>query len=232
MRRPDDFLSSCAVLRAPRIARLPILLIAALAGLYAQAVAAQTPPTVTLTGTTVTASNVHPGGKVAFFGIGMSTLGFEAAARRSATIVTASDPGGVATLTLSQTMPFKMVWVVVDLYSGQYKLQTPAGFPLITSTRSWTVRTAPNGTVKQLVGPSIHLDAVYVEGANAWTLQVYDNWPVDHAEEDGVIAIQASDFASVTSGVSAPTDFATSGLLVVVDRFDMSVHVQQFGGGQ
>lgn len=240
MRRPDDFLSSCAVLRASRLARLPILLIAALASLYARAVAAQTPPpdmpVVVLTSTTVTATHAHPGGKVLFYGVGLETGAFESMARRWSTMVT-SDGNGSASLTLDDPMLGKMIWVVADLHSGQYTIATPDGFPILSPERAKTFRTAPSGTIKQLMSPGSNVDALYIAATDhAWTLQTKDGWSLDRdGAGDGVTVIEAHDFTPLISGDSAPTDFTTGASLIVIDFFDMSVYdatLNFSGGGQ
>jgi hypothetical protein len=234
MRRFGDFTSFCAALRPSCARLLTFLCITVLAA----AAAAQTAPGVTLGTDRVTASGVTSGGQVLFFGVGVETGAFESITRRWSTVVTDSDHDGVAELVLNQPMPWKMAWAVVDLQSGQYAVKSPAGFPLLKPARAKTFRLKPGGTVQQLVSPGPHVDAIYVAGGSASLLQTSDGWSLDRdGTANGTCVIEAHDFTPLISGGSAPADFASGGVLVVVDHYDLSVFAvritaEMLGGGQ
>src|SRR6185295_15846360 len=88
------------------------------------------PAKVSLQEAAVVVTGVTPGGKVAVFGISRRGLEYVVRVERREEVLLDQDKDGAVTLELGETLPLKSIWVAVDLTRGEFRVASPAGFPL------------------------------------------------------------------------------------------------------
>lgn len=76
----------------------------------------------------VSLSGLTPGGEAVVFGVAVRAMGFHNRVERYAEVL-AADEAGEASLELSEELPPRAVWAVVDLPSGEIATSPTPGFP-------------------------------------------------------------------------------------------------------
>ncbi|MFW6012447.1 MAG: hypothetical protein ACOC92_01920 [bacterium] len=76
----------------------------------------------------VSLSGLTPGGEAVLFGVAVRAMGFHNRVERYAEVL-AADEEGEARLELSEELPPRAVWAVVDLPSGEIETSPTPGFP-------------------------------------------------------------------------------------------------------
>lgn len=85
-------------------------------------------PTMTFAGDAVSLSGLTPGGEAVLFGVAVRAMGFHNRVERYAEVLP-TDDDGEARLELSEELPPRAVWAVVDLPSGAIETSPTPGFP-------------------------------------------------------------------------------------------------------
>jgi hypothetical protein len=102
----------------------------ALVALPLGAAAATGPPTIRFEPQAVVASGLTPGGQVVWFGVAREIADEVTTMVRRDAIAADDDRDGTVRLELTREVPWKSVWIAVDLATGEYAAAAPEGYPL------------------------------------------------------------------------------------------------------
>ncbi|HEX8618382.1 MAG TPA: hypothetical protein VF911_12410, partial [Thermoanaerobaculia bacterium] len=91
------------------------------------------PLQLTISDTTVAVGNVTPGGDVVIFVASVENAGGHFLHRGGAKAFRDDDRDGLVTTGDTRPVPFRSIWVAIDVETGRSAAATPAGFPLQSS---------------------------------------------------------------------------------------------------
>jgi len=176
-------------------------------------------PTITITPTAITATDVTPGTDVAFFGVGLEPKGYHVEVRRWSAVVTDAAHSGTATLTLDAPVTWNVVWIVADLRDGHYAIASTPGFPTMTPPRPrYRLKRDAAGAASRLGYSRPFVDGLYVEAGGAWIVRAGDGDARDaDGKPDGETTIDLLQATPVSAGSQPPHSFHPGGTLLVVD---------------
>lgn len=183
-------------------------------------------PTVTFEPQRVVAKGITPGSRVMFFAVGLDPQGYESNVVRWAQAVTDDARLGTAALELGRKVPWKSIWVVVDLTNNQYTVASPAGFPARPAPLSpGLLRKSASGDVDRLAVERSFADALYVApGGGAWTIEARDGHDTDgDGAADGTTTVALQRMQPVESAGGKASRITPGGLLFVLDFSRMDV---------
>jgi hypothetical protein len=105
------------------------LLLPALAA--AQAPLGAPAPAITFEKSTVAVAGITPKGQAVLFGVAREIAADDVATLvRRSQVLSDDDGDGTVSLDLGEEVPFRSLWVEVDLATGQVTAATPEGYPL------------------------------------------------------------------------------------------------------
>lgn len=176
-------------------------------------------PTISITPTAITATDVTPGTDVAFFGVGLEPKGYHVEVRRWSAIVTDTAHAGTATFTLDAPVTWNVVWIVADLRNGHYAIASTPGFPAITPTRPrYRLKRDAAGSANRMGYSRPFVDGLYVEAGGAWIVRAGDGDERDaDGKSDGETTIDLLHATPLLAGSQTPRNFNPGGTLIVVD---------------
>jgi hypothetical protein len=176
-------------------------------------------PTISITPTAITATDVTPGADVAFFGVGLEPKGYHVEVRRWSAVVTDTAHAGTATLTLEAPVTWNVVWIVADLRNGHYAITSTPGFPAITPTRiKYRLKRDAAGAASRMGYSRPFVDGLYVEAGGAWVVRAGDGDERDaDGKSDGETTIDLLQATPLLAGSQTPHQFNPGGTLLVVD---------------
>jgi len=191
--------------------------------LMAPAFGAQAPavnPVLSFGDQTVIASGMTPKGQVVWFGVSRDpdngTLDWSHDEEITA------DQGGAGTVQLDIGKPVALqsIWFAVDLATGQFAVNAPAGYPL----RQFDLPgNAIPAALNHLAIPRSLLIAVLVRpGVGAWTLRAGDGAVGDSDRvADGKVDIDITQLLPIGGSPGAPKTFSPKDTLLIVDQAQM-----------
>jgi hypothetical protein len=192
---------------------------------FATSAAAAAEIGVTIEKRRVTASGLVPGSSALFFSIGLEPTGYESAVKRWTPIVADDDRNGTATLDTDADVPWKSIWVVVDLTNHKYALVTPDEYPLrAMALPPNAFRRREGSLVNSFVSERTFVDALYVSAnGGAWVLAARD---ADETDADGTadnaVTLIAPQMLRVDGSNEKALEF-TAGLFFAIDVTQMDV---------
>lgn len=173
---------------------------------------------VTVSGSTVTVSNVTPHGSVVFFGVARFVSSHKVDVRNYDATRTDDDGDGVVTYDIQETIPWKSIFVAVDFATGRYAFGTPPGFPQLTLNLSTNPLVATNGQIDHVVVES-HLCELRVvrPGVGTWSQVVADTNKYDEDQLANSIGdLNVGTTVGVGSGAPAPPSALHTGDIVIL----------------
>jgi hypothetical protein len=212
----------------------PYLLLSLLlpAALLAQVLSGPPAPSIALAKSSVTVAGITAKGQAVLFGVAREIAEDDVATLiRRSQVLTDEDGDGAVRLDLDRDVPFRSVWVAVDLATGQFATTTPAGYPLRLvawqgsglergASRSDRVDDARSFAEVLLVRP----------GVGAWQLTVGDGGGNDDdGAADGRIAAALDHMTPVAGTVPPPSRFDPSDVVVLIDPNRMELTVVRAG---
>ena len=183
------------------------------------------PPTVTITASRITVTGVTPGAGVMFFGAGFEPMRDHAVVHRWSTVVTDTDLDGSVFYDLAPSVTWNALWIVADLSSGEYKVASTPGYPVMRASlpRQEFKRTV-GGAVGRFAYSRPTADFLYVVPGGAWTLLARDGEPTDSdLVADGATEVDLTQLQPVVNGELTPEAFVAGGTLFAIDtsRLDL-----------
>jgi hypothetical protein len=202
------------------LASLPCLM---LAGAMAPRLGAQTPvvnPVVSFADHAVIASGMTPKGQVVWFGVmrdfDAGTLDWS----HHEEITTDEGGMGTAQLDIGKPVALESIWFAVDLATGRFAVNAPAGYPL---RRFELARDAiPAARDRLAIRRSLLVVVLIRPGVGAWTLRAGDRAAGDSdGTADGKVDIDLTQLVPIGSSPGAPKSFLPKDTLLVVDQAQM-----------
>jgi hypothetical protein len=182
-------------------------------------------PAVTITPSRITATGISPGGRVLFFGTGFEPKGYHADIHRWSVVITDSSLSGSVFYDLSPAVTWNVLWIVVDINSGNYTVAATPGFPIVRAfLPKGEFRRGGEAAIKTFAYSRSTADILYVVPGAAWTLKVRDGESTDSdASRDGATAVDVGRLQPLVSGTPAPAAFLPGGTLFLIDpaRLDL-----------
>jgi len=184
------------------------------------------PPLITIDETSVKATGVTKSGSAIVFGVARRSLTYYERLEARAEILNDADADGAVRFDVPGDVPWKSVWVAVDLTSGLYDISTPAGFPLeLLEFPGQGLGAALNSL--ETAGEFMELLWVRpaATGAAAWTLAVGDGGASDSDDRsgNGRVRVDVARFRPVGSSPSPPEKFAPGDILVGIDSRALTI---------
>jgi hypothetical protein len=212
---------------------LPILFLALAVSAVAQQPPAPPAPVITFEKNAVVVSGVTAKGQLVLFGVARELAEDDVATvvRRSQ-VLTDDDSDGRVRLDLGKDVPFRSVWVAVDLATGQWTTAAPEGYPL--RLVGWQ----GSGIERRATAPSDRVEdaRTFAEillvrpGLGAWQLTVEDgSGSDDDGAADGKIAASLDRLIPVAGTVAPPARFDPTDVVVLIDPNRMELTVVQAG---
>ncbi|HEY0781753.1 MAG TPA: hypothetical protein VGE98_04800 [Thermoanaerobaculia bacterium] len=195
--------------------------------------AALAQPALTFETQAAVAGGLTPSGPVGWFSVAREiTEEYGTTVRRDA-VVTADAQGG-SRFELDHDLPFKSVWVAIDLTSGAMVAATPPGFPLqqvapATGEVVDSFAGLPDGVQESRAAIEI---LVARPGVGAWGLSVARGGTGDaNAGGSGsTLRASLSSLTAVGTSPPAPTSYAPSDVVVVIDPDTLEIVFSQIPG--
>lgn len=186
---------------------------------FAQAAAATERPSVTITPTTVTASDVTPGTQVAFFGVGVEPKGYHFEVHRWSGVVTDTSRSGSATFTLAKPVTWNVIWIVADLRNGHYTVASTPGFPtMMPELPHFRLKRDTAGAVNQIGYSRPFIDGLYLEAGGAWIVRGADGIDTaGHGKSEGETTVDLLQATPLMTGSEPPHRFHPGGTLLIID---------------
>jgi hypothetical protein len=198
----------------------------------AQAPSGPPAPSIAFAKTSVTVSGITPKGQAVLFGVAREIAEDDVATLvRRSQVLTDDDADGIVRFDLDRDVPFRSVWVAVDLATGQFATAAPEGYPLRQvswrgsgiergASRSDRVDDARSFAEVLLVRP----------GVGAWQLTVGDgSGNDDDGAADGRITAALDRMTPVAGTAPPPARFDPSDVVVLIDPNRMELTVVRAG---
>lgn len=183
---------------------------------------------VTIDGGTVLASGVTPGASVAWIGLSRPDLEFETVYEAHRAQVVDSDSDGLVTLSPAAGVPWKSVFVAVDLANLAYAVVAPEGFEFpLTFLPVGFAPSEVSGPMDEML-LNLHRAEVLVAraGSGAFSEGGWDGGDTDgDTVANDTLMFSAGELDSLATAPTALTTFEAGDLVVVIDSEQMGVNV-------
>jgi hypothetical protein len=194
---------------------------------------AQTPPgaqapAISFQTSSVTVAGVTGKGQVVLFGVAREVAEDDVATvvRRSQ-VLTDDDGDGTVQWDLGRDVPFRSVWVAVDLATGQVAAAAPEGYPLRRVDWRGLGIVRGNSRADRVEDARTFAEVLLVRpGQGAWRLTVVDGSAADDdGAADGKLAAALDRMIPVAGTAGPPARFDPKDVVVLVDpnRLELTV---------
>jgi hypothetical protein len=185
---------------------------------------------VVLTEGAVTVTGASPGSSVIYFAVGLYPTGYEARQAKWSSVVDDTNNDGTTVLTVTEGVPWKSIWVAVDLANGHYGVASPPGFPARTATGNGVdLLKASGGNVTRLArAHRLTQQALWVKpGEAAYVATITDGTASDtDGHVNGQISFDAASMTRLTGATATlHENFEVGGTVFLLDsdRLDLMV---------
>jgi len=211
---------------------IAILVIATVGPLFAAANDPRPAVVVDIQKQQVVASQLTPGTDVLVFGYAAETTGYDRAFAEWHEVVTDADHDGTVTFTSKRSIPWRSIWVVVDLRNAQFGVGAPAGYHVALPTHRRVFSRGAAGLLDHVTSMAPWLSAAYVHpGGGVWLMSASDGQPSDSdGRRDGLTSVALPAFTPLTVPGDRPKEFAPGGVLIVIDPFHMRLDAVRLDG--
>jgi hypothetical protein len=210
------------------------------AGLVGGSAAAVPAPRLVFEAQAVVATGLSPGGQVAWFSIAREIADY------AATVVPRMDIAavagdGTARFALGRNVPFKSIWIAVDLASGAFASGSPAGFPLEqmgwrgagllhNATRADQIDEARSFVVVFLARPHPAAGSSANDGSGAWFAAVGQGSDKDDGSStEGRVTVSLDRLQSVGRSPAPPSHLGANDVVAVIDPTFMEMVLVRAG---
>lgn len=199
--------------------------------------ALQAAPTVTFEPGGVRAGGITAGGKAVLFSVSREGQGFSLRSASREEILEDTDKDGVVLLDLGKAAPFRSIWAVIDLTSGEHTLASPEGYtPTVIELPPGALRgnAGGNGKPDRVDDRRYALEVLVVRpGQGAWRQSLGDGDPDDEdGATNGRIQWATAKGKPVKDGAAAPADFDPGDVIIAIDPVRMEVYTVRLPGGR
>lgn len=184
-------------------------------------------PTLTVSGTTISADGLTPGGPVLFFAIQQVRIPHGTAFRRIERIVTGTSQSGHAQLA-NTPVATAAVWAAIDLTTGRSTAATPDSLDMrAIPSNNRALKSTPEGILNRLaVGRSMVEGVLVRPGGGAWAFTVGDGTANDaDGEVNGHVECRIDQMRPLGASGAPPASFLPSDTLIVIDPARMATTV-------
>jgi hypothetical protein len=189
-------------------------------------------PAITFDKSSVAVAGISPKGKAVLFSVAREVADDDVATvvRRSQVLPDDDGDGGVK-LDLGHDVPFRSVWVAVDLATGQVAAAAPEGYPLRLVNWRGVGIVRGNSHADRVEDARAFAEVLLVRpGAGAWQLTVGDGSAGDDdGAADGKIAAALDRMTPVAGTDPPPARFDPKDVVVLIDPNRMELTVVQAG---
>jgi hypothetical protein len=192
-------------------------------------------PVLTFQKSAVTVAGVSPRGQAVLFGEAREIAEDDVATLvRRSQVLTDDDGDGTVTLDLGRDVPFRSVWVAVDLATGQVAVAAPEGYPLRRVSWRGVGIARGNSHSDRVEDARTFAEVLLVRpGVGAWQLTVGDGSEGDDdGAADGKIAVALDHMTPVAGTAPPPVRFDPRDVVVLIDPNRMELTVVQAGNPQ
>ncbi len=172
-----------------------------------------------------------PGASVVLLGAGREVVAMSPVVRSADGLVTV-ERDGAAFFDPGWPIPDRSIWAAVDTATGEVTVSTPyPGLPtetvLTTPPPTGTLEADATGTLVRLHLETAVMHVVLVRpGVGAWSATAGDGAGFDEDETaDGVLTLVPSGFSPLDEARPAPTAFAPTDVLVLLNPFTQRLSV-------
>lgn len=202
-------------------------LLCALACSSNAAAATAGPPSVVIEDRAVIASNLTAGGSAVLFAVARESNGYSAALRRWEAILHDDDGDAVVRLELDREVPWKSIWIAVDLSSGELGVATPDGFPLREQVfPAGAIRAGAGGRLVHLVDRRGYGELLLVRpGENAWRLSLANGGAEDaDGVNDDSLTARLDRLRAIDGAAPPPEELAAGDVVVMIDPHQLDYY--------
>jgi len=180
----------------------------------------------------VVASELTPGTQALVYGYGAVTTGYDRSFVEWHEIITDDDHDGRITYTPAQAIPWRSMWVVVDLRNAHFGVGAPAGYQIATPPKPRAFKKSASGLLDEITTVAPWISGVYVHpGGGVWLVSASDGMGEDaDGKRDGLTSVTLPAFTALTPAGDRPKEFTPGGVLIVVDPFHMRLDSVQLDG--
>ena len=192
-------------------------------------------PAITFEPQAAVASGLTPGGQVVWFGVARESAEGVATIVRRDRIDTADAQGG-ARFDLDRDVPYKAIWVAIDLTTGTSAVATPANFPLVEVELplSDLLPGGADSTVADAIQSGRDLVEVLLlrPGVGAWGLLAGRGGTNDENGGDGPMRVSLTRLQPVGTSPASPSRLAGNDLVVLIDANRLVIARLRVSGGR
>jgi hypothetical protein len=171
-------------------------------------------------------TGVTPGADAVLFSVAREPADFNAIIVRRLEVLSDTDSDGLVRWEVGQPVPFRSIWVAVDLASGELALATPEEYPLREAEIAEPLaKTGPGGALDQLEigGDSIEL-LVVRPGVGAWVQSIVDGGEEDDDEPaNRLVTATVPAMEALGASPPAPLELVLGDLVIGIDPDRMEV---------
>jgi hypothetical protein len=183
-------------------------------------------PAINVSATSIVATNVTPGARVAFFGVGREPKRYYSIIRRWSTVVTDTTLKGTATLQLDKAVAFNTLWIVADLTTGKYAVSAAPGFRAIPVHLERHALKRSGLHVSLFTFDRSEVDLLYLAPGGAWSRTVRDGYESDaDSMVNGEIVLDLAGIESLVPGDAKPSEFMPGGAIIAIDPSSLEVFI-------
>ena len=191
-------------------------------------------PSIAFEAQSAVASGLTPSGPVVWFGVAReSAEGVATIVRRDR--LDKADALGVARVDLDRDIPFKSIWVALDLTTGLAAIATPANFPLVQVDLPLSDLLA--GGADSALADAIQSgrDAVEVllvrPGSGAWGLTVGRGGVNDESGGDGPMRVSLTHLKPIGASPAPPSKLSAKDVVILIDPNRLEIASLRVAGG-
>ncbi len=226
------------LLGVPRTPRTYVtaVLLATFFALSAPSVAGATPGIeITFLSASVRISGVTPGSRVAIL-----TIWHELRRKtdpfigRRAEVLSDDDADGVVEISTPPAVPFKSIWIAVDVSTTEVAIATPQEYPQRVGPGSEPYRAPSGDGLTKIRNARAAAELMLVRRrAGAWTARIYKDSGLDENRGiEGPSQIDVSSMIALGDSPSAPDRLFGNDVLVMIDPFEMDFWVAKVGAAR
>ena len=167
----------------------------------------------------IVANGITAGADVAFFGVGLKPDGYESEVVRWADVVPGTKGSTTARLVIGEAVPFKSVWAVVDIHSGEFVLVGSPGYRVRRVIVPKHLLKAGEGDQPDILTQRAEFIELLVVRPNkgAWRFQAMDGLGDDDNRDDGHISASLDHFQAVGATKETLHKLSAKDVIVMID---------------
>jgi len=195
---------------------------------------APAPLAITFEDQAVVANGVTPNGQVAWFSVARESDDEHMATVTPRAAVVTDTGSGQVSFPLDQAVPFKSIWIAIDLASGDFTVAAPDGFPLNQVNWRGVGLLRGQGQADQMQDARVTAFVFVARpGVGAWEMYLADGGASDaDGAIDGKLTSSLDQLQPIGTSPAAPTRFDPHDIVALIDPDLMEVILVHAGQPQ